>query len=161
LSDFPPFWNRKTLIFRDSVMAEGVVSEPFLPSGDQDRKVGFAPLSKQHPILCRITNKMQAEIRFFSATFGCKTEGELGNAQKLGTRLDAAQQVLLAETQNPAALSLLIYRTLFHPSWAMLPFCDRRVIVPREGVGVLARRKSKNYISTLFVLRRGKRRTTW
>jgi DNA-binding XRE family transcriptional regulator len=116
------------------MMAEGVVSEPFLPSGDQGRKVGFAPLSKQYPILCGITNKMQAEIRFFSANFGCKTEGELGNAQKLGTRLDAAQQMLLAETQNPAALSLSIYRTLFHPSCAMLPFCDRRITVARKDI---------------------------
>jgi hypothetical protein len=31
-------------------MAEGVVSEPFLPSGDQGHKGGFAPLPKQHPI---------------------------------------------------------------------------------------------------------------
>jgi hypothetical protein len=46
LNDFPPFENRKTLIFKVSVMAEGVVSEPFLPSGDQGRKGGFATLPK-------------------------------------------------------------------------------------------------------------------
>jgi hypothetical protein len=31
-------------------MAEGVVSEPLLPFGDQDRKGGFATMPKQRPI---------------------------------------------------------------------------------------------------------------
>jgi hypothetical protein len=38
-------------------LAEGVVSAPFLPSGDQGRKGGFAPLPKQHPIARRITDE--------------------------------------------------------------------------------------------------------
>jgi hypothetical protein len=35
-------------------MAEGVVSEPILPSGDQDRKGGFATLPRQHLNICRL-----------------------------------------------------------------------------------------------------------
>ena len=35
------------LVFEDLKMAEGVVSEPFLPSGDQGHKGGFATIQKQ------------------------------------------------------------------------------------------------------------------
>ena len=42
-------------------LAEGVVSEPFLPSGDQVHKGGFATLPKQHPIARGITNEIPHE----------------------------------------------------------------------------------------------------
>jgi hypothetical protein len=76
-------------------LAEGVVSEPFLPSGDQDHKGGFATLPKQHPILCEITNKIQAGIRLFYNNVGCKTGGQSSNSQKLGIRLDTAKSPVL------------------------------------------------------------------
>jgi hypothetical protein len=39
-------------------LAEEVVSAPFLPSGDQGHKGGFATLPKQHSIARRITNRI-------------------------------------------------------------------------------------------------------
>jgi hypothetical protein len=60
-------------------MAEGVVFEPFLPSGDQGRKGGFATLPKQKPITCRITNEIPAEIKPYKRNFGRKTWHKLGN----------------------------------------------------------------------------------
>jgi hypothetical protein len=40
------------------VLAEGVVSEPFLPSGDQGHKGGFATLPEQHPIARGTANEI-------------------------------------------------------------------------------------------------------
>jgi hypothetical protein len=40
------------LKIKSFMMAEGVVSAPFLPSRDQGRKGGFEPLPKQHPFTC-------------------------------------------------------------------------------------------------------------
>jgi hypothetical protein len=66
-------------------MAEGVVSEPLLPSGDQGRKGGFAPLPKQHPITCRITNEISHKDKPFPKSIGRKTWCEHGHSQELAT----------------------------------------------------------------------------
>jgi hypothetical protein len=46
MTDFQSIARLPDLTFDDPAMAEGVVSEPFLPSGDQGCKGGFATLSK-------------------------------------------------------------------------------------------------------------------
>jgi hypothetical protein len=50
---FPGKFGSKT----EPELAEGVISAPFLLSGDQGRKGGFAPLPKQHPIARRIIDE--------------------------------------------------------------------------------------------------------
>jgi hypothetical protein len=60
-------------------LAEGVVSEPFLPSGDQGRKGGFATLSKQHPITRGVTYEIPPKIKSFCGYYGRKTGRELGD----------------------------------------------------------------------------------
>jgi hypothetical protein len=82
------------------VLAEGVVSEPFLPSGDQGHKGGFATLPKQQPITCRITNEIPAEIKSFFGYFGHKAGRELGDFQELGTWPDKTKQAVLARLKT-------------------------------------------------------------
>jgi hypothetical protein len=77
-------------------LAEGVVSEPLLPSGDQGRKGGFATLPKQPPIALGITNEMPYENRLFYGNLGCKAGRELGDFKELGTRPDKTKQAVLA-----------------------------------------------------------------
>jgi hypothetical protein len=54
-------------------LAEGVISEPFLPSGDQGCKGGFATPPKQPTNTGRITYEIPAEIKSFLGCFGRKT----------------------------------------------------------------------------------------
>jgi hypothetical protein len=125
-------------------VAEGVVSEPFLPSGDQDHKGGFALLPIQHPINYR---DIPHKDKSFPRSIGCKTWREHGHSQELATRSNQAKQTILAETSrviqhgNPAkiifefrAITILIHRVFFHLACVMLPFCDRRVIVARKDI---------------------------
>jgi hypothetical protein len=86
-------------------LAEGVVSEPFLPSGDQGRKGGFATLPKQHPIACRIANEIPAEIKSVLGCFGRNTGRQLGNFQELGTRPDKTKQEILAHPKTAGKMS--------------------------------------------------------
>jgi hypothetical protein len=81
------------------MLAEGVVSEPFLPPGDQGRKGGFATLPKGPPIACRITNEISHENEPCPGNLGRKTGRELGNTQKLGVLPNQAQQAILVK--NP------------------------------------------------------------
>jgi hypothetical protein len=78
-----------------TTMAEGMVSEPFLPSGDQDHKGGFAPLPKPHPIACRITNKTPHKDKPFPSSLGRKNWSEHRNFEELGTRSHETQQGIL------------------------------------------------------------------
>jgi hypothetical protein len=80
-------------------LAEGVVSEPLLSSGDQGRKGGFATLQKQPPIALGITNEIPYENRLYYGNLGCKAGRELGNAQKLGMLPNQTRQAILVE--NP------------------------------------------------------------
>lgn len=70
-------------------MAEGVVSEPLLPSGDQVRKGGFAPQLRRMSI-ARKTHRTPAEIQAIPRGIGVKTWRQFGNTQKLGARSDHA-----------------------------------------------------------------------
>lgn len=115
-------------------MAEGVVSEPLLPSGDQGRKGGFAPLPKQPPIACRITNGIPHKDKPFPRSIGRKTWREHAHSQELATGSNQAKQTVLAGTSriaqhdNPAkiifesrAITFLIHWAFFHqmlPVWA-------------------------------------------
>ena len=83
-------------------LAEGVVSAPFLPSGDQGRKGGFAPLPKQHPIACRITNEIPHKDKPFSRSIGRKTWREHGHTQELANGSNQAKQTVLAGTSRIA-----------------------------------------------------------
>jgi hypothetical protein len=86
-------------------MAEGVVSAPFLPSSDQGRKGGFAPLSKQHSITCRITNEIPNKYKPFQRRIGRKTRCMHRNFEELGARPDKAEPSLLADIALAAILS--------------------------------------------------------
>jgi hypothetical protein len=77
-------------------VAEGVSSEPFLPSGDQGRKGGFAPLPKQHPIARRITDETPYGIKPFQANAGREIGRKLGYSQKLGILPNQTWQTVLA-----------------------------------------------------------------
>ncbi len=83
-------------------MAEGVVSAPFLPFGDQGRKGGFASLSIQLPITCRITNKISNRYKPFSGSIGSKTWCEHGDSKELAIGSNQAQQTVLAGTSHIA-----------------------------------------------------------
>ena len=72
-----------------------MVSEPFLPPGDQGRKVGFATLPKQRPIACRIADEIPPENEPRSGKLGRKTGREFGNTQKLGVLPNQTQQAIL------------------------------------------------------------------
>jgi hypothetical protein len=53
LNILAPSKTHKHIDFLNKInVAEEVVSEPFLPSGDQGHKGGFAPLPKQHQFAC-------------------------------------------------------------------------------------------------------------
>jgi hypothetical protein len=84
------------LIIKIRKPAEGVVSAPFLPSGDQGHKGGFAPLPKQHPITCRITNEIPHKDKPFPRSIGRKTWREHGHSQELATWSNQAKQTILA-----------------------------------------------------------------
>jgi len=77
-------------------LAEGVVSEPFLPSGDQGHKGGFVPLPKQPPIACGITKGIPYEDKAFPRSIGRKTWREHGHPQELATGSNQAKQTVLA-----------------------------------------------------------------
>jgi hypothetical protein len=81
-------------------VAEGVVSEPFLPSGDQGRKGGFATLPKQRPIPWRITNGIPPEIKPYLSNFGRKIGREHEHSQELGNGSNQAKQTILAGTSR-------------------------------------------------------------
>jgi hypothetical protein len=83
-------------------LAEGVVSEPFLPSGDQGHKGGFAPLPKHHPFAWWITDKTPHKDKPFPNNLGCKTWREHRNFEELRTRLDAAKSSFLAKSSRSA-----------------------------------------------------------
>jgi hypothetical protein len=72
--------NKAIVNIVETILAEGVVSEPFLPSGDQGHKGGFAALTKQHPITRNIANKTPHEIELFTSNFGRKTRREPGHS---------------------------------------------------------------------------------
>jgi hypothetical protein len=84
-----------------------VVRAPLLPSDDQGRKGGFAPLPKQHPILRGIASEIQAGIRFFSDNFGLKTRREFGHSHKLGAWMDTAKPTILAKYPYSVAQLIL------------------------------------------------------
>ena len=58
--------------------AEGVVSAPFLPSGDQGHKGGFATLPKQYPIARRIIDRTPRENKPYPGNLCGKTGRKLG-----------------------------------------------------------------------------------
>jgi hypothetical protein len=88
--------NKAIVNIVEIVLAEGVVSEPLLPSGDQDHKGGFATLQRQPPIALGITNEIPYENRLYHGNLGCKAGRELGDFQELGTRPDKTKQAVLA-----------------------------------------------------------------
>ena len=77
------------------MLAEGVVSAPFLPFGDQGHKGGFATLPKQHPIARRIIDRIPRENKPYPGNLSGKTGRKLGHPQKLGARLDEAKPQVL------------------------------------------------------------------
>jgi len=82
-------------------LAEGVVSEPFLPSGDHGHKVGFATLPKLS-IVGRNADKIPSKDKPFQRNIGLKTWREHRNFEKLGTRLDTPKPPILGETSRIA-----------------------------------------------------------
>jgi hypothetical protein len=110
-------------------MAEGVVTEPFLPSGDQGRKGGFATLPKQRPITCGITNEIPHENEPFPSGPGRKIWCELGNTQKLGVLPNQTQQpILVKNSRIGRGLELIrspgrftFYSKTVTQSWKFLP----------------------------------------
>jgi hypothetical protein len=93
-TQFPFFYLAKPGKHREN-WRKGWFSEPFLPSGDQDRKGGFATLPEQPPTAGRFTHEIPAEIKSFLGCFGRKTGCEPGNSEELGTRLDPAKSPVL------------------------------------------------------------------
>jgi hypothetical protein len=75
--------------------AEGVVSAPFLPSGDQGHKGGFATLPKQYSIARRIIDRIPRENKPYSGNLCGKTGRKLGHTQKLGARPGEAKPQVL------------------------------------------------------------------
>ena len=87
-------------------LAEGAVSEPFLPSGDQARKGGFAILPEQPPTAGRFTHEIPAEIKSFLGCLGRKTVRQLGNFKELGTWPDKTKQEILAHPKTAGKMSM-------------------------------------------------------
>jgi hypothetical protein len=73
------------LIFQEIDMAEGVVSEPFLPTFDKVRKGGFATLQYSGNA-GKVPRKTQGRQRWFGGPAWCQSN----NFDELGTRKDKA-----------------------------------------------------------------------
>jgi hypothetical protein len=65
-------------------LAEGVVSEPILSSGDQGRKGGFATQTSE-PFIAGKAGLLSAQIQSHTRNIGDTSWRQFGNAQKLGT----------------------------------------------------------------------------
>jgi hypothetical protein len=103
-TQFPFFYLAKPGKHREN-WRKGWFSEPFLPSGDQDRKGGFATLPEQPPTAGRFTHEIPVEIRSSLGCFGHKTGRQLGNFQELGTWPDKTKQAILAYPKTAEKMS--------------------------------------------------------
>ena len=99
-------------------MAEGVVSEPFLPSGDQGRKGGFAPFMQ--------VTVGETVVHWYDAKRSRKeARCQRENAQKLGTQSQQACQVSLASNPPIPGRRMIGFRTLtMQPGRALGDVCD-------------------------------------
>jgi hypothetical protein len=99
-------------------MAEGVVSEPFLPSGDQGRKGGFAPFMQ--------VAVGETVVHWYDAKRSRKeARRQRENAQKLGTQPQQARQVSLASNPPILGRRMIGFRTLtMQPRTALWGACD-------------------------------------
>jgi hypothetical protein len=83
---FRPAWNfTKLLIILNRIkLAEGVVSEPILSSGDQVHKGGFATQPSQ-PFIAGKTCLLSAQIQSYTRSIGNPAGRQFRHAKKLGT----------------------------------------------------------------------------
>ena len=79
-------------------LAEGVVSEPLLPSGDQGRKGGFAPLVGKFVQNAYRLSFTQQNVEEHPC---CEARCEFGHAQKLGVWTDSSEPKIMAGYSRP------------------------------------------------------------
>ena len=119
-------------------MAEGVLSEPFLPPSDPGRKVGFAPSTIRWKTHWQVAPRLPFTIGTVTKLACTSPWREHWDPQELGTGLDQTEQEVLAADRLSDQGNKGMIRTRGSPvfgcgSFNSLPFETHTILARRAG----------------------------